>query len=286
MLRKQIDFDDEFTSLKVVGNGCFLKIAFTNGTIRTINAITGAAMSSLTLALDNEAVLHSAFDSSGNQLAVFLGDRIEIFRGNVSLASATICEVRCMDWSRNDALLGVGTADGTASIFDAKDMSIRYIFKGHHDIVVSIAFSANQKFLATGCKDKHVRVFSLETQNICLDQQIDRIYAVSFSPDSTLLAAGSDDNIVRIMDIKRDVVLRKIEAHSDYVRAVAFTLDGRKLITGGKDGIIKVIDVRTSEPVMQIEKCGPIAGINQSLDDKQFVIASLNARLGMHHWTL
>jgi hypothetical protein len=42
-----------------------------------------------------------------------------------------------------------------------------------------------------------------------------------------------------------------------------------------------VIDVRSSEPVMQIEKCGPISAITQALDDKNFVIASLNSRLGI-----
>ncbi len=72
----------------------------------------------------------------------------------------------------------------------------------HGDIVYSITFSPDGKWLATACCDYSVSVWDAATgQKLASLSHEDDVEAIAFSPDSKWLATASDDKTARVWDV-------------------------------------------------------------------------------------
>ena len=71
----------------------------------------------------------------------------------------------------------------------------------------------------------------------------DFIQAVAFSPDGGRVATGGRDRTVRIWETATGALVGPILRHEGWVRAVAFSPDGRRLLTGSADGKARIWDV-------------------------------------------
>src|SRR5207245_7493720 len=92
--------------------------------------------------------------------------------------------------------LASGAWDGTARLWDLAKRQEQAVLKGHATMVVSLAFTADGKRLAT---------------------------------------AGGDDGTVKLWDLARGEELASLQGHPDRLYAVAFTPDDQVLVSGGGD---------------------------------------------------
>jgi WD40 repeat protein len=99
--------------------------------------------------------------------------------------------------------------------------------KGHTSSVVSLHFSPDDKWLASGSKDRYVRMWSLEEprEPIIFDGHRDEVAAVAFSPDGQLLASGDLRGELKFWFLAEAAELISIEA-SPAIQQLLFSPSG------------------------------------------------------------
>jgi WD40 repeat protein len=73
------------------------------------------------------------------------------------------------------------------------------------------------------------------------------VTSVAFSPDGRLIASGSKDKTIKLWDVKTGEEIRTLKGHSSWVNSVTFSPDGRLIASGSEDKTIKLWDVKTGE---------------------------------------
>ena len=128
--------------------------------------------------------------------------------------------------------------DGLAILRDASSGDELMVYRGHSGAVNSIAFSPDDRSVATGGKDGAVRIWSTEKTELgapgTYDLQPVEVNDVAFSPDSRLLALARNQGSVRIWDTARNQQAGELRVCDSAVTAVAFSGDGKYVAAAGR----------------------------------------------------
>ena len=187
------------------------------------------------------------------------------------LLSALCAPIRGLAQSKEQEKRGLGvgptptpakTSVRPASPSDKPELILQ---SGHTKSANAVAFSPDNRWLASGGKDNVIKIWDLANGNVLrtLYGHTSNVNALAVSPDGTLLASGSgdinderdlgtftqggviggaSDNTVRIWSVQTGQQLQVLRGHELPVAAVAFNNDGHSLTSVGGDAI-KVWDV-------------------------------------------
>jgi WD40 repeat protein len=118
--------------------------------------------------------------------------------------------------------------------------------EGHKDIVWDVTYSPDGKLLASGSRDKSVKIWRTDGRLLqTLQGHDESITSLTFNHDGSLLASASRDKTVKIwrknpesgeFDWQPVTTL----SHGDWVDKVSFSPDGKLLVTGSKDQTVKI----------------------------------------------
>ncbi len=134
-------------------------------------------------------------------------------------------------------------------------------FKGHTSDVLSVCFSPDGKYLATGSVDNSVKIWNTETGNVMRtltghqysvysdysDYSVYSVYSVNsvcFSPDGKTLASVNYQEI-KIWNTETGQEIRTLTGHTSFVNSVCFSPDGKYLASGSRDNFVKIWNTET-----------------------------------------
>src|SRR5262249_2369931 len=129
----------------------------------------------------------------------------------------------------------------------AQDIEPRATLRGHSDTVWTVAISPDGKLLASGSKDKTVKVWDVKTQKVLLTLtgHTGDAGSLAFSPtDRNVLASGGcGDRSVKLWDIRTGKCTATLAGHTKDIYCLAFSPDGKTVVSGSEDKSIKLWDL-------------------------------------------
>lgn len=146
--------------------------------------------------------------------------------------------------------------------------------------VLILEFSPNGKQLASGSKDKTVRLWDTDTNEelAILQKHTGWINALAFSSDGKKLASGSTDKTVNLWDTDTGELITTLTGHLNGIVALSFSPDGSTLASGSTDGTIKFWNTETGEllPIRITEHTKWVKAVAFSEDNSALVSVAFN----------
>jgi WD40 repeat protein len=162
------------------------------------------------------------------------------------------------------------------------------LLKGHNDVVFSLAFTPDSRYLVSGSGDFNAIIWDINQQQRLhtLKGHTNHIYAVAFSPDTKRVVTGSDDHSLRLWRVASGELIAKLQGHSDKVRSVAISPIDGTITSGSWDHTIRLWDGVTGQFIKTLANQGTVVGSLSFSPDGGYLVSGVGlAPYHCHVWS-
>lgn len=144
--------------------------------------------------------------------------------------------------------IAIGFSDHTVRIYDSTNYQLKQTLTGHTNSVFVVKYTPDQRYLVSGGRDAHLRIWDVEKNYQLTQSIVAHMYAINhlgFSPDGRYFATGSMDKSVKIWDTHTFKLLKVLDkarhaGHGTSVNRVLWMNDNETLLSGSDDRTISV----------------------------------------------
>ena len=158
---------------------------------------------------------------------------------------------RAVAFSPDGQRFAVATGAGIW-IYDAQTYREMALLTGHTGVARTIIFSSDGKTLASGARDRTIKLWNLETGDVitCIGHRRG-VESVAFSPDGKMIVSGAEDSTVKLWSTENGKNFAAFTGHAPRSRvfSVAFSPDGKTVASGAEDNTIKLWNVETKQNI-------------------------------------
>jgi WD40 repeat protein len=238
--------------------------------LRFWNIKTGAATEDRTLTGHTDAIYTVAFDHDGTSI-ISGGYKDELLLWNRAKG------IKLKLTGHKDAVSSVSfSPDGTKIVSGSHDGTIRIWGKSvtdagramkhdggvikHDDIVMkhdgrvySVAFSSDGKYIASGGKDKTVRLWNISNgleitrKPFGKEKKEQAVRSVVFGKDNETIISAGEDRTVSVWNTKTNGVLKGV-GHDDFIYSIAFCSKKNIIVSGSRDKTLRLWNADTMKP--------------------------------------
>jgi WD40 repeat protein/serine/threonine protein kinase/gas vesicle protein len=142
----------------------------------------------------------------------------------------------------NGDLLATNEDDKTVTIWDLKSGKPTFALPAATECVLSLAFSSDGKYLASGSSGvrDNLKVWNVQTGQLAFTRQGQNVFSVAFSPDGRYLASAGIEETIRVWNSKTGDESFVLRGHMGSIESVTFSPDGKRIATASADGTIKL----------------------------------------------
>ncbi|KAI8053329.1 putative CPC2 protein [Syncephalis plumigaleata] len=148
--------------------------------------------------------------------------------------------------------------DVTLRLWDLKSGSTTRRFIGHTKDVLSVSFSADNRQIVSGSRDKSIKLWNTLGEckfDIRENGHTEWVSCVRFSPNAVnpLIVSCGWDKYVKVWELSKCRLRTNHIGHTGYVNTVTVSPDGSLCASGGKDGVTMLWDLNDSKHLYSLE---------------------------------
>ncbi|KAI8125036.1 hypothetical protein FF38_10604 [Lucilia cuprina] len=135
------------------------------------------------------------------------------------------------------------------------EFSVKYAAAAHDKEVNCVAFSPNNKIIATASQDKTAKLWSADTHSILgsLKGHTRGVWCVRFSPTDQVVLTTSSDCSLRLWSLSNLACLKRLEQSATVLKA-EFIDHGKYILSSGSDGLLKLWNIKTNACIQTLDE--------------------------------
>jgi WD40 repeat protein/transcriptional regulator with XRE-family HTH domain len=142
-----------------------------------------------------------------------------------------------------------GSGQGEVRVWRVGGQRLHLSWQAHTDNTYVLAFSPDERTLATGSWDRTVKLWDLQSGDLLwTGRHTNSINCVAFTPDRHLLASGGDDAVVRLWEVATGNLVQTLASQGGALYTLAGSPNGCLLAAGCLDGSIRLWQVQGPQP--------------------------------------
>jgi WD domain, G-beta repeat len=148
--------------------------------------------------------------------------------------------------SQSGQYWAAGSKRGEVRVWREGGQILHLAWQAHTDIAMALAFSPDERMLASGSLDGSLKLWDVESGALLWSGwQTQGTAWLAFTPDGSLLASGGHEGTVRLWDPKLGTALQELP-HPGTVFSLAWSPDGHLLASGDVAGTIRLWQIEKS----------------------------------------
>jgi len=160
--------------------------------------------------------------------------------------------LRQMAFSKKRNEIAVGASDTNIYILDANTFDVKEILEDAHDhSVFTVKYSTDGKYLLSGGRDAHLKVWEIENKYKRISSQPAHYFTINdiaFHPDGKIFATASRDKTIKIWSLQDFKLLKVLDVardggHINSVNSLLWTTHHNWLVSGSDDRSLIIWEV-------------------------------------------